>query len=118
MRLKPVDFRLADRPIRKADPYVSFEFPPPTPSVSFSQKGQDPNPGSDRNGLNVGNLPDNLKVHPHILCQTSVKKPSNCLTPRVRGAARRVLLNPMVNHFNRHRNSRRLLSVPGGLDSA
>jgi hypothetical protein len=57
MRLKPVNFRLADRTIRETHTNVSFEFPPPTPSVTPSQKGQDPYPGADRDGLNVGNLP-------------------------------------------------------------
>ena len=34
------------------------------PSVSFPQNGQDSNLGADRNGFNVGNLTDNLEVHP------------------------------------------------------
>ena len=77
MRLKPVNFRLADGSIREAYPCVAFEFPPPAPPVSPAQKGQDTNPRAGRDGLDVGNLPDNLKVHPRILCQTSVKNPTN-----------------------------------------
>ncbi len=83
MRLEPVDFRLADRSIREAYPCVSFEFPPPPPSVLPSQEGQDPNPGADCDGLNVSNLPDNLKVHPGTLCQTLAKNPRDRLTSSV-----------------------------------
>ena len=92
-----MDFCLADRSTKDAHRCLSLEFPPASPSISLSQKGQYPNLSADRNGLNISDLPDNLKVHPGTLCQTSAKNPSN----RGRKAQPRALAR--VNQSNPNR---------------
>ena len=66
MRLEPADFGSTTRPVGEADSRLSFNLPPASFAVALAQQGQDANLCANRNGLNLGDFSDDLKVHSEL----------------------------------------------------
>jgi hypothetical protein len=63
MRLKPVDFGSTTRAVGEVDSRLSFKLPPASTPVALAQQGQNANLCANRNGYNLGDFSDDLKVH-------------------------------------------------------
>src|SRR5919199_1084662 len=63
VRFVPAKLGKPDSTIAQSHPRHALEFPPPAPAVGPTQTRNFPDAATDRYGLDVGDLPDNLEVH-------------------------------------------------------
>ena len=66
MRLKPVDFGSTTCAVGEADSRLFFKLASASSAVALAQQGQDTNLCANRNGFNLGDFSDDLKVHQQL----------------------------------------------------
>jgi hypothetical protein len=71
-----MEFGVPDSSIHKPHQGFSFELSPSPSPIALVKKWADSDTGPSCDQLNVSNVSYNLKVHPSILLQTLLKKPS------------------------------------------
>jgi len=79
MRFKPMEFGAPDSSICKPHQGLALQLPRPPSPITLTKKREDADTGSSCNRLNVGNISNKLKMHPLILLQTLLNKPSQRL---------------------------------------
>ena len=70
MRLKPMYFGKSDCAIAQLNLSHSFQLSPATFPESSPQDWKNTNAAPDSYDFNIRDLPDDLKVHQHRLCQS------------------------------------------------
>src|SRR5215471_10569950 len=91
----PVYLSSTDRATSQPHSGGSFQFSPTTSAVAFPKPRDIANRSADSDRLDILDLSDNLEVHSFPYGIKSTIR----LTPWVRGAVRRFLLNPRVGSF-------------------
>jgi hypothetical protein len=80
MGFKSMEFGATHGAVAKTHQSPAFEFSPAPAAMVFTEQRQDSYARASRNKLDVGNLSDDLKVHPVVLLQTLLNNPSLRLT--------------------------------------
>jgi hypothetical protein len=72
-----MNFSTARGAVRKGDHSFVFQFSPQAPAITSAEQGKNSDAGSTRNGLDVGDVSDNLELHLRLVCQTRPENPTH-----------------------------------------